>query len=176
MKNPLLLIVLATQTVLKSTRYKLWFLALTALLIAAYLFLPVWLTPGNTLAFQLGLFTTRDYLLFLFLSASTALLMLMQVFVFVRSRRARIGAVGQGSVGLASALFAGLLATAACSSCIAAVIGFLGAGSVFFVVGHQWYFVYGGIALVLVGLYFSARRVQVYCEDCEVRTVAPNQS
>ncbi|MDE1854647.1 MAG: hypothetical protein KGI38_13060, partial [Thaumarchaeota archaeon] len=72
---------------LKSTRYKLWFLALTGLLIAAYLFLPVWLTPGNTLTFQLGLFTPRDYLLFLFLSASTALLMLMQVFVFVRSRK-----------------------------------------------------------------------------------------
>jgi len=175
MRNPLHGIIAGIRTVLGSARYRLWFSALTILLVAAYIFLPVWLTPGNTLAFQLSLFTARDYLLFLFLSASTALLILMQVFVFVRSRKGRAGAVGQGGVGVASALFAGLLATAACSSCIAAVIGFLGAGSVFFVIGHQWYFVYGGIALVLVGLYFSARRVAGYCEDCEVSTIPSNQ-
>lgn len=175
MRNPLHDIIAAIQTVLESTRYQLWFLALTGLLVAAYVFLPVWLTPGNTLAFQLSLFTPANYLLFLFLSATTALLILMQVFVFVRSQKARAGAVGQGGVGVASALFAGMLATAACSSCIAAVIGFLGAGSVFFVIGHQWYFVYGGIALVLIGLYWSARRVQGYCEDCEV-DVIPNPS
>lgn len=168
MTNPVTDIVSASKTILTSRRYRLWFVALTAAFVIFYIVLPVWLTPGNALVFQLSLFTPRDYLLFLFLSALTALLILMQVFLFVRSRKARVSAVGQGGVGVFSALFAGLLATAACSSCIAAVIGFLGAGSVFFVIGHQWYFVYGGIALVLIGLYWSARRVRGYCADCEV--------
>jgi len=171
MKNPFTLIFSASKSVLGNKSYKLWFLGLTAIFIVAYILFPVWLTPGNTLAFQLSLFTPRDYLLFLFLSAVTALLILMQVFLFIRSKRGRASAVGRGSIGIFSALFAGLLATAACSSCILAVFGFLGAGSIFFTLGHQPYFVYGGILLVLVGLYFSARRVQGYCKDCEVPIV-----
>jgi len=69
---------------------------------------------------------------------------------------------------VSSALFGGLLATAACSSCIVAAFGFLGAGSTFFIIENQPDFVYGAIALVLIGLYFSARRVQRYCESCDV--------
>jgi len=170
MKNPVTTIYFALRRVLEKKNYKLWFSGLSALFIAVYIVLPVWLTPGNTLTFQLSLFTPRDYLLFLFLSVVTALLILMQVFLFVRSRRGRASAVGRGGIGIFSALFAGLLATAACSSCILAVFGFLGAGSIFFTLGHQTYFVYGGILLVLIGLYFSARRVQGYCESCEVKT------
>jgi len=168
MRNPFTLIFSASKTVLKDRSYKLWFVGLTAIFIAAYILLPVLFTPGNTLAFQLSLFALHDYLLFLFLSSVTALLILMQAFIFVRSKRGRANAVGQGGIGVFSALFAGLLATAACSSCILAVFGFLGAGSIFFTLGHQPYFVYGGILLVLIGLYFSARRVQGYCESCEV--------
>jgi len=168
MKNPLTTFFSASKNVLGNKRYKLWFFGLTVILIAAYLLLPIWLTPGNTLSFQLSLLRPSDYILFFVLSAVTALLVLMQAFLFLRSKKGRTGAVGQGSVGVFSALFGGLLATAACSSCIAAILGFLGAGSIFFILENQPYFVYGAIALVLLGLYFSAWRVQGYCEDCEV--------
>ncbi|MCR4263735.1 MAG: hypothetical protein NUV98_03405 [Candidatus Roizmanbacteria bacterium] len=168
MRNPFTLILSASKAVLEGRNYKMWFFGLTAIFLTAYLFLPVWLTPGNTLSFQLSLLRPSDYALFALLSAVTALLVLMQAFLFLHSKKGRVGAVGQGSVGAFSALFGGLLATAACSACIAAVLGFLGAGSVFFVLENQPYFVYGAIALVLFGLYFSARRVQGYCENCEV--------
>lgn len=170
MKNPITTIYFASGQVLESRNYKLWFLGLTAIFIAAYIVFPVWLTPGNTLSFQLSLLRPSDYVLFVLLSAVTALLVLMQAFLFLRSKKGRAGAVGQGGVGAFSALFGGLLATAACSTCIAAILGFLGAGSVFFVLENQPYFVYGAIALVLLGLYFSARRVQGYCEDCKMPT------
>ena len=170
MRNPFTLIFSASKSVLENKSYKLWFFGLTAIFIAAYLLLPIWLTPGNTLSFQLSLLRPSDYILFFVLSAVTALLILMQAFIFLRSKKGRAGAVGQGGVGAFSALFGGLLATAACSSCIAAILGFLGAGSIFFILENQPYFVYGAIALVLLGLYFSARRVQGYCEDCEVLT------
>ena len=137
-----------------------------------YIVLPVLLTPGNTFKFQLGIFKLKDYLLFLFLSLVTALLIIMQVYIFVRSKKERAGAVSRGGVGIFSALFAGLLATAACSSCILAIFGFLGAGSIFFTLGHQSYFVYGGIVLVLISLYFSSRRVQGYCENCKVKILS----
>lgn len=170
MKNPFSTVFFASKTALEKRSYKLWFFGLMAIFIAAYIFLPVWLTPGNTFSFQISLLRPRDYLLFVILSAVTALLVLMQAFLFLRSRKGRAGAVGQGGVGAFSALFGGLLATAACSSCIAAILGFLGAGGIFFVLENQPYFVYGAIALVLFGLYFSARRMQGYCEDCKAPT------
>lgn len=170
MKNPITTIYFATAKVLEKKNYKIWFFALTAIFIAAYILLPVWLTPGNTLSFQISLLRPRDYILFLILSAVTALLILMQAFLFLRSKKGRAGAVGQGGVGTFSALFGGLLATAACSSCIAALLGFLGAGSIFFILQNQPYIVAIAIALVLVGLYFSARRVRGYCESCEAPT------
>lgn len=167
MNNPLASIASASRVVLGKRGYALWGLALTAVLFASYVLLPVWLTPGNTLSFQLGLLRLRDYALFAALSLLTALLLLLQAYLFAHRRTQRVSALGKGAGGLFSALFAGMLATAACSSCIAAVIGFLGAGSVFFVIGHTAYFVWGGIALVLLGLYASARRIEGYCKDCD---------
>jgi len=176
MKNPFTIIFSASKTVLEDRNYKLWFFGLTIIFIVAYLFIPIWLTPGNTLAFQLSLLNPNDYILFLALSVTTALLVLMQAFLFLRSKKGRVGAVGQSGVGVFSALFGGLLATAACSSCVAAVLGFLGAGSIFFVLENQPYFVYGAIGLVLICLYFSARRLQGYCESCEMLTLPSKPS
>lgn len=148
--------------------YRLWFVLLTLLVYAAYVLLPVWLIPGNSLWFQLQLLRVQDHVLFVALSLATALLVLMQVFLFRRTRGGdKIAAVGRGGVGVWSAVFGGLLATAACSSCIAAFLGFLGVGSTFFILEHQTPVVSVSFAIVLVALLASARRVQGYCEECE---------
>jgi len=87
MKNPFTLIISASKIVLKDRNYKLWFFGLAAILIAGYLLLPIWLTPGNTLSFQLSLLRPSDYMLFFVLSSVTALLILMQAFLFLRSKK-----------------------------------------------------------------------------------------
>ena len=166
MKNVLSIIFLAAKQILAKKSYKLWFIIVFVLFAAAYIFVPVWLTPGNSLDFQLSLLAPRDYILFIALSAVSSLLVLMQVFLFVRSRKGRIGTAVQGGAGAFSAFFGGLLATAACSSCVAAILGFLGAGSIFFILEKQPYVVAGAIALVVVSLYFSARKVIGICDDC----------
>lgn len=150
--------------------YWLWLVILTIIFIGAYLLLPVWLTPGNSLAFQVSLLTAKDYILFIALSFTTAVLILMHFFLFLRSRdqKKKAKIVGQSGVSLSSALFGGLLATAACSACIASLIGFLGAGSVFFVLKHQWYIVSVALALVLISLYFAAKKIQGYCQSCNL--------
>lgn len=160
----------ATRLVLGTPRYMTSLGGLTVLLFAAYVFLPVWLTPSNDLSFQLSVLLPRDHALFAALSVITALLILMQTYVQIRVRRRRtaITAVGSGGVSVASAMFGGLLATTACTACIAALLGFLGAGSVFFVLEHQTIIVTVALVLVAVGLVFSARRVMGYCDSCEV--------
>lgn len=165
MKDIITTIIFASKTVLKKNSHKFWFIVLISIFIFSYILIPVWLTPGNTLSFQLSTLKTKDYMLFFILSTVTALLLLMQIFL-LRSKKKRVETMGQGGVGIFSALFGGLLATAACSSCIAAILGFLGAGTVFFVLDKQPYIVLCAIVLVAVSLYFSARRIQGYCNDC----------
>ncbi len=159
----------AIRTVLGTGRsYRATFVPLALLIYASYVFLPVWLIPGNSLRFQLQLFRIQDHLLFSALALATALLVLMQVFLFRRTRgSAKLAAVGSGGVGVLSAVFGGLLATAACSSCIAAFLGFLGAGSTLFIVEHRTPVVSVSFAVVLFALVATARRVQGYCEECE---------
>lgn len=168
--SPLKTMLTAAKAVLQERRYGAWLVVLTILFIAAYIFIPVWLTPGNSISFQLQLLGVKDYVLFVVLSFAAALLVVMQTYIVRRSRARNsvAAAVGSGGAGVYSALFGGLLATAACSSCVAVLLGFLGAGGVLFVVNYRWYFIAGAIALVLVALYFTARRVNGLCEDCEV--------
>lgn len=66
------------------------FLILNIILMAAYILLPVWLTPGNTLSFQLSILRPRDYLLFVFLSPATSLLILTQLFLYSRPSQRRL--------------------------------------------------------------------------------------
>lgn len=172
-KNPLQQLITATKTVFAQGRsYQVWFIVLVIAVFAAYILLPVWFTAGNSIAFQLSILTIRDYVLFTFLSVAIALLIIMQAFLFMQSKKSKekVNAIGQGSIGVSSALFGGLLVTAACSSCIAVILGFLGAGSVFFVLENQLYVAIGAFTLVLVGLYFTIRQVNGYCENCEVQT------
>lgn len=158
---------LAVKTVFKKTRYKLSFLALSLVFFSLYVLIPVWLTPGNSIDFQLSLFSFTDYLLLAILSISASFFTLSQLFLLFQSKRRSIVDLGQGGVGLISALFGGLLATAACSSCIAVILGFLGIGGVFFVLENQRYIVVLSIGLVIIGLYFTAKRLVGVCRDCQ---------
>ncbi|RMD66101.1 hypothetical protein D6817_04780, partial [Candidatus Pacearchaeota archaeon] len=74
---------------------------------------------------------------------------------------------GKGILSAFSGFTAGIFGTAACSSCIAAVFGFLGLGGVFFLVKYQWYVVSISIVLVLISVYLTARAVDKGCEVCK---------
>ncbi len=159
----------ATTTVLQEKNYRNGFIALSILMFAAYIVLPVVLTPGNSIGFQLHLLRPIDFVVFVLLSTVTALLMVMQLYVHNRAKKKQVLATaGKTGVSLSSAIFGGLLATAACSSCIAGLLGFLGAGSVLFIVENQLPFVIGAISIVLIGLYFTSKRVNNACSSCEV--------
>lgn len=159
----------AIRTVLGAGRsYRAALLLLSVVIYASYLLLPVWLIPGNSFQFQLQLFRAQDHVLFAALSLAAALLLLMQVYLFRRTRgSAKLSAVGRGGVGVWSAVFGGLLATAACSSCIAAFLGFLGVSSTLFIVNHRTPVVLIAFGVVLIALLATARRIQGYCKDCE---------
>lgn len=161
-------IINAIKQIFIEKQYITWSVVLSVLIFALYIFLPVWLIPGNDPLFQLSILRLQDFILFAMLSFMTALLILMQIFLTQRSKKERAGAIGRGSVGVSSSLFGGLLATAACPGCITTLLGFLGAGSIFFVIENQMYFLAGAIVLTFTAIYFTARRINRHCKSCNV--------
>jgi|GEM_PF-1193079 len=167
-KNPLSILFLATKKLLHKTLYKVWFIVITLSVFAFYILTAILLIPNNNASFQFSLWHSPDYLLLLFLSASTSLLILAQVFLSSRARQTRITTLGQCSLGIFSALWGGLLATAACPSCIIAFLGFLGAGSTLFILENRSYVATAAVSLTLVGLYYNARKILGICETCTI--------
>lgn len=136
-----------------------------------FLVLLVQTTPGNDLAFQLQLLRLPDYLLLGTLALLAALLLAMQLYAVQQRRDARMiaGAVGRGSAGSLPALLATILGTASCSACVASVFGWLGLGSVLFILEYRWWFVAASLGLMGVTIVLTARTIEHACAACAVR-------
>lgn len=71
-------------------------------------------------------------------------------------------------MGIVAGIFAAVVGTASCLSCLVALLGLvgLGVGSALFILKNQSYFLLGAIALMLISLYFAARKVDRVCNSC----------
>ncbi len=156
---------LAIKTVLKVRRNFLIFVITAIAFLVLFVIIPVTTIPGNTILFQLSIFTARDYSLMVFLAILTGLNFAMQAFNWRQGRNARSQALTQGTASGLLGVFGAVVGTAACASCLAslfALIG-LGTGSVFFVLKNQSLFLGGAILLMLIAIYFSAKKVNKLC-------------
>jgi len=132
--------------------------------------IPVLTIPGNSLIFQLSIFTGRDYALMAVLALLASFFTVIQIELFRRHRgRLRVQAIGKVGAGGVSAILAAILATAACSSCVAAILGFLGFGSVLTILQYRWYVVLLAIAFMLISIIFTLRHLEKPCEKCVKR-------
>lgn len=157
-------IITASKYVLSRKNYFIAFIALIFLIFAVFVFIPVFLIPENSLLSQLTVFTIKDYVLLGVLSVLTSLLIVMQVFPY---KQAKIYSSGKTAVGGGSAIIAALFGTASCSSCLAAVFGFLGIGTVFFLIEYRWLIVGISIILISLSLYFTSLKLNGVCESCK---------
>lgn len=171
MKNPTAIIFTASKTVLTQSRvYWLWFLVFIILALVLFVLVPVWSVPGNSVDFQLSLFTFENWVLFIVLALLIALLLTMQIFIFRRAKSAAIkakslGNAVTGAAGAYAGVLGGVFATAACSWCVAAVFGFLGTGTVLFIAQNKFWAVLIAISIMIISLYFASKKVNNAC-DC----------
>lgn len=154
-------IITASKNVLTNRNYLLSFIVLMFAIFAVFISIPVFLIPANSLSFQLTVFTIKDYLLLSVLSVLASLLITMQIFTY---KQAKICSPGNVATSSGSAIVAALFGTASCSACLAAVFGFLGLGTVFFLVEYQWFIVGVAIILILISLYFTSLRLNGVCD------------
>jgi len=157
-------IINVSRQVLSRRNYFIAFITLIFIILAVFISIPVFLIPANTLLFQLTVFTIKDYILLTILSVLTSLIIVMQVFSY---KQAKIYSSGKTAIGGGSAVVAALFGTASCSACLAAVFGFLGIGTVLFLVEYQWFIVGIAILIVLVSLYFTSLKLNEVCTSCK---------
>ncbi len=157
-------IINASKQVLSRRNYLILFIALIFIILAVFISIPVFLIPVNSLLFQLTVFTTKDYILLTILSVLTSLIIVMQIFSY---KQAKLYSSGRTAIGGGSAIVAALFGTASCSACLAAVFGFLGIGTVLFLVEYQWFIVGIAILIMLVSLYFTSLKLNGVCDSCK---------
>lgn len=161
---------LAVKTVIKKPNYALLVFIAAMLFFGLFILIPVITIPGNSFQFQLSIFGTRDYVLMAFLAVLVGLNFALQIYSFAqRNKQQKFSQPEMGGIAAGvSGVFGAVVGTAACASCLASLFGLigLGTGSVFFVLQNQSYFLIGTIVLMLVLLYFGARRVKRICDSC----------
>lgn len=165
MKNPFKIIYRMSKRVLKSNPYYYIFPALSIIILSIFMLLPVYLTPGNTLGFQLNLFTPINYVLMIILALLVSLVISMQLYNYRLRKSAAIS--GTVAVGGFSGITATIFGTASCASCVAAIFGFLGVGTVFFLIKYQWYIVSLSVIFLLLSLYFTSSSLEKNCLVCD---------
>lgn len=156
MKNPIATISEATKEVLRSGKYLRLFGVIFLALVTIIILIPTLTIPENDLLFQLSIFTVKDWFLTVLLSILVGLMITLQVYSYRKQRSLHIG---NSIAGSSSGIIASLFGTAGCSSCLAGIFGFLGAGNVFFLLEYQAYVVAVSMVLILASLYFAARKI-----------------
>jgi hypothetical protein len=159
---------LAIKIVLSKKWYLFSFLALVPLTFLFFVYIPVKTIPGNSLEFQLSIFSQRDYILTALFSTLVSIFLIMQVFVLRNKSTSRtvLASIGSGSIGGYVATIGAIFGTAACASCLFAIVGFLGASTIFTLLQYQWYVVSGAIVILLISIYFLSKKVNGICESC----------
>jgi len=166
MNNQITTIYKSSKKVLISEGYFKKFLIAVGLFLVIFILLPTYLTPGNTLKFQLTeVFTFWNYIMMILISALLGLMISMQM--YTHKLKKSMKNTGKGVVGGFSGLVAGVFGTAACSSCVAAIFGFLGLGTVFFLIKYQPFIVGGSLLLVLISIYLTSVGIEKNCEVCK---------
>ena len=165
---PIATIRAAAAKVLSGTKYLWLFVLSTAFFALFYLVYPVITTPGNDLAFQLSITPWWGLLLISLLAFATGLLVTMQAYIFRRLKALPAKETGGTIVGGASAFLANMFASASCTACVSALFGFLGLGTILFLLDHRWEIVGGSIVLILISLYFASKRITNHCRGCGV--------
>jgi len=159
-------------SVLKQKNYLALAIASGLVFFSIFVTLPVFTTAGNSLSFQLSLFTIANYLLFGLLAIMAGLTIALNTYVIknkLAAKRARpvLSGTVSGASGTIAAVFSSVVGTSSCASCLSALFGLvgIGGGSVLFVLNNQTYFLTGAIIVSAAALYLSARQAKK-CNNC----------
>jgi hypothetical protein len=161
MKNPIKTTYKASKEVLSKKNYVIGFIITMLVVLSILIIIPVFLIPANTISFQLTVYTLSNYFLLIFLSLLISLVLISNVYIYKKNRKILSGNV---AISGGSAFMAAIFGTATCASCIAAVFGFLGTGTIFLLVENQLWIAGLASLIMLTSLYFTSLK---FCGGCK---------
>lgn len=145
------------------------FFLITIISFSVFLYLPIKTVPGNDLIFQLSILSFKDLVLFIILSLLVGLSFVLQIALWKKKRGLKTTVKGVSSIGLSSfgGVIASVFGTATCASCLTALFGFLGIGTIFSLIEYRSYIMIGAIALITFSIYLTSRQLKKGCKSCE---------
>jgi hypothetical protein len=129
--------------------------------------------PGNSFLFQATIYHWTEYLMLMLLSLLSALSLTLQWTAFrakgVSNSKETTKQTLLGGSGIITGVISSLFASASCATCLGALFSFMSFNTLIFFAVHRWYILGGALTLILVSIYFSARKINRGCEVCVVQ-------
>ena len=152
-------------SILKQWRYLTLTLLGSILLLGLIIILPVVFIPANDLAFQLSIFTPKDYALMATLSVLMSINFSVQIYA-IRKRRSSCKishSLAGSATGGASGILAGVLGTSSCGSCLIAIFGLVGfeLSGVLLLLEYRTILLIISLIILLASLSYTLRAVKV---------------
>lgn len=158
----------AVKTVM-AVKKNQWIFGIASVAIFALLYMvPVWTTPGNTIAFHFSILPTWVFVLMIGLALLNGLLIAMQSHIHDVTKKRSAAQTAKESATAFGILSSALVSTIACAACYSSVLSLFGLGATTFVVQYQAYIAVFALGLSLVALYYTAKRVENKCQVCVV--------
>ena len=149
-------------SILKKRNYSLLFIGITILFFGISILIPVYTATNNNLTFQLKTYSGQDFILMAFLAGLIGLTFSLQIYAYKKRSCTSLQSISQGATTGISGVFAAIVGTASCTSCLLPLFTIIGVGSdsVFFIFKNNIYFVLGIIILMFIFLYFTVKKIE----------------
>ena len=135
-----------------------------------YVYIPVFITPGNSLAFFLEITPWWAILLLLLLSILMGILTAMQFYIWRTMRKARAHEIGLGLGAVLSSFLSGIFSSATCAACISALFSFfIPPVGILVLLSYRWWIIATGAILVLFSIRLTSKRVVHGCAQCNTQ-------
>lgn len=157
----------AVGSVFGGWRYRGLALALSVLLFAVYISVPVFAIPGNSYGFYLKITPSYEIAAIAILSLLMGIELAMQAYAWKHNIH-RLQHAGAGLAGLLSGSATALFSTATCASCMSAVFSFIGFGGMTFLIQHRLEMMAVTLALLGVSFYLTSKRIAGNCASCSI--------
>lgn len=160
----------------KKRGYYIIFCISSLIMLILYVFIPIYITPGNDLAFFIKITPWWGFLILICLSFLMGLLITMQFYILKNLKKISFKESGSGFMAWFSSIISGLFSSATCATCISFLFAFLGTGGILFLLKYRWYISGFGFVLVLISIHLSIKRIQNHCESCKIKIKRPKKS
>ncbi len=156
--------------VFRKIEYYIIFGLSSLIMLFLYVFIPIYTTPGNDLAFFIKITPLWGLLILFSLSILMGLLITMQFYIFKNLKKLYVKESGSGVIAWFSSIISGLFSSATCATCISFLFAFLGTGGILFLLKYRWYISGLGFVLVLISIHLSIKRIKNHCDSCKIKT------